>query len=140
MLQQRELDRVQLQRRSAERRRRLRLELVSDFEQALPDPRRGTIHITNNQRSADPNRYLVIRTAGPVFYRDSKTVADTPAAQGPDFWTDAYVEIVDRQNLPRPIGSVAPITVQTKGEESRTTAAVAAPSSVWAGRDSPLPW
>ncbi len=104
----------------------LRLELVSDFEQALPDPRRGVVHITNNQKSADPNRALVVRTVGPVFYRDAKAVAGTPAAQGPDFWTDAPVEIVDRQNLPRPVGASAPVTAQSKSEETRTTAAVAA--------------
>src|SRR5262249_37234298 len=62
----------------------VRLELVSDFGATFEDPRRGMVHITNNQRSADPNRYLVVRTVGPVFYRDPKVVAGTPAAQGPD--------------------------------------------------------
>lgn len=103
----------------------VRIELVSDFADALPDPRRGVVHITNNQRSSDPNRFLVLRTVGPVFYRDPKAAAGTPAAQGPDFWTDAPVEIVDRQNLPRPIGSAAPATVPTKSEENRAPSAVA---------------
>lgn len=104
----------------------VQLELHSDPAEALPDPRRGTVHITNNQRSSDPNRFLILRTVGPVFYRDPKVVAGTPAAQGPDFWTDAPVEIVDRQNLPRPVGSAAPVTVPTKSEENRNSGAVAA--------------
>src|SRR5205814_215317 len=70
--------------------------------------------------------FLILRTVGPVFYRDPKSVAGTPAAQGPDFWTDAPVEIVDRQNLPRPIGSSAPVTVPTKSEENRNSGAIAA--------------
>ncbi|AWM37154.1 hypothetical protein GobsT_49120 [Gemmata obscuriglobus] len=104
----------------------VQLELHSDFAEALPDPRRGTIHITNNQRSSDPNRALVLRTVGPMFYRDPKAVAGTPAANGPDFWTDAAVEIVDRQNLPRPVGSAAPVAVPTRSEENRHSGAVAA--------------
>ena len=114
----------------------VRIEFISDFEQTFEDPRRGTVHITNNQKSADPNRFLVVRTPGPVFYRDAKVAAGTPAAQGPDFWTDAPVEIVDRQNLPRPIGSGAPATVAGKGEDTRTTAVVA---EIIAGRRAPPP-
>ncbi|MCI0704240.1 MAG: hypothetical protein L0241_24545 [Planctomycetia bacterium] len=114
----------------------VRLELVSDPEQALPDPRRGTVHITNNQRSADPNKFLVLRTPGPVFYRDAKVVAGTPAAQGPDFWTDAAVEIVDRQNLPRPFDSGALATAPSKGEDTRTPAAV---SEILSGERLPPP-
>ena len=104
----------------------LRVELVSDFEQALPDPRRGVVHITNNQRSSDPNRSLVLRTVGPVFYRNPKNVVGTDAAKAPDFWTDAPVEIVDRQNLPRPVGAAAPVTAPTKSEDNRNTSAIAA--------------
>ncbi len=112
------------------------IELVSDFEQALPDPRRGVVHITNNQRSADPNQFLILRTVGPVFYRDATAVAGTPAAQGPDLWTDAPVEIVDRQNLPRPIGSAAPITAPAKSEENRNPGAIAA---ILSGQRTPPP-
>jgi hypothetical protein len=114
----------------------VRLELISDFSGTFEDPRRGMIHITNNQRSDDPNRYVVIRTPGPVFYRDPKVVAGTPAAQGPDFWTDAPVEIVDRQNLPRPIGALAPATVASKSEDTRNPATVA---DILAARRSPPP-
>jgi hypothetical protein len=83
----------------------LRMELISE-----PDPTRrqfdrrvGVIHITNNQRSTDPAKFLVIRTVGPLFYRDPKNV-DPRSTPGPDIWTDAAVEIVDRQNLPRAAG------------------------------------
>ena len=129
----------------------VRMELISDFEQTFEDRRRGTVHITNNQKSADPNRFLVVRTPGPVFYRDAKMAAGTPAAQGPDFWTDAPVEIVDRQNLPRQIGAGsaasaggscwlydfgAPATVAGKSEDVRTTPVVA---EIIAGLRAPPP-
>lgn len=50
------------------------LELISDPERTLPDPRMGLVHITNNQRSSDPNRRMLLKTVGPVFYRDLKAV------------------------------------------------------------------
>lgn len=104
----------------------LRMELVSDIEQTFDDPRRGTVHIVNNQRSADPNRALVVRTPGPVFYRDPKVLRGRPAgAADPDLWTDAAVEIVDRQNLPRGVGADAPQTAAGKSEDVRSAAAVA---------------
>ena len=84
----------------------IRLELISDPEQAIPDPlkRRGMVHITNNQRSADPNRFLVLKTVGPdVLPRPE--VRDRPRSLGPDVWTDAPIEIVDRSNLPRKSGT-----------------------------------
>lgn len=100
----------------------LKLELVSEPEQALPDPRRGTVHITTNQRSADPNKFLVLRTPGPVFYRDAKNNPGTGNA--PDIWTDAAVEITDRQNLPRAYGAPSPRTTAARGEDLRDPAAV----------------
>jgi hypothetical protein len=106
------------------RARLLRLELVSEPEQALPDPRRGVVHITTNQRSADPNRYMVLRTPGPVFYRDPKN--NPEAGTGPDVWTDAAVEITDRQNLPRAYGAPAPATALARGTDLRDPAAVPA--------------
>jgi hypothetical protein len=114
----------------------VRLELVSDFGGVIEDPRRGMVHITNNQKSADPNRFLIVRTPGPVFYRDAKAVAGTPAAQGPDFWSDSPVEIVDRQNLPRPMGSLAPATAPIKSEDARTPETVA---DILAARRTPPP-
>ena len=121
-----EFDRVITNPADMKKAKLLRLELVSDIDAALRDPRGGVVHITNNQRSSDPTQFLIMRTVGPVFYRDPKAVAGTDAAKGPDLWTDAPVEIVDRQNLPRPIGSAAPVTAATKSEENRNTAAVAA--------------
>lgn len=103
----------------------VRMELVSDLELGGRDERRGQVEIINNQRSADPDNALVIHTPGPVFYRDVKAVAGTPAANDPDFWTDAPVEIVDRQNLPRAIGAAPPRTVVAKGEDLRSSKAVA---------------
>ncbi|MBY0460236.1 MAG: hypothetical protein K2V38_23215, partial [Gemmataceae bacterium] len=104
----------------------VKLELMSDFDQAFPDPRRGIVHLTNNQRSADPNRFLILRTVGPVFYLNPKAVAGTPQANDPAFWTDAPVEIVDRQNLPRGIGEPVPATAPVKGEDVRAPEVVAA--------------
>jgi hypothetical protein len=104
----------------------IRMELISDPEQAIPDPlkRRGMVHITNNQRSGDTNRFLVLKTVGPVFYRDPK-YATGPDQLGPDVWTDAAVEIVDRSNIPRRPGidvAVAPVS----SEEVRNAPTVAA--------------
>ena len=104
----------------------VRLELVSEPDPDVtgPDPRRGLVHVTNNQRSADPNDFLVVRTPGPMFYRDPKGVA--PAADGgPDIWTDAAVEITDRQNLPRRFGAPAPPTAAASGDDLRAPGAVA---------------
>ncbi|HEV3385078.1 MAG TPA: hypothetical protein VG097_09690, partial [Gemmata sp.] len=50
----------------------VRMELISDPEHTLPDRRMGRVHIANNQRSSDPNRRFLLKTIGPVFYRDSK--------------------------------------------------------------------
>ncbi|MBX9583090.1 MAG: hypothetical protein K2X87_22515 [Gemmataceae bacterium] len=103
----------------------VRLELLSDPdpERTAPDPRRGLVHVTNNQRSADPNDFLVVRTPGPVFYRDPKGV-EPGTDSGPDIWTDAAVEITDRQNLPRPYGAPAPATAAATGDELRAPGAV----------------
>ncbi len=105
----------------------VRLELISDPEQAIPDAfqRVGKVHITNNQRSADPNRRLVLRTVGPMFYRDPKVPAGSPPLTGPDIWTDSAVEIVDRSNLPRQPGEPAASAPAT-AEEVRNSKAVAA--------------
>jgi hypothetical protein len=112
----------------------VRMELVSEPEHALPDPRRGLVHITNNQRSADPNHALVVRTPGPVFYRDPKGTANP--GDGPDVWTDAAVEIIDRQNLPRGFAVASPPTAPARGPDLRDAAAVA---DILAGRRLPPP-
>lgn len=113
----------------------VRIVLVSEPELALPDPRRGTVHITNNQKSNDPNRALAIRTPGPVFYHDPKGQAEKKGT-GPDIWTDASVEIVDRQNLPRPGGVPSPRTAPTSGHDLRDPTAVA---EILAGHRLPPP-
>jgi hypothetical protein len=103
----------------------LSLELISDPERALPDAlkRVGKVHITNNQRSSDPNRTIVLKTVGPVFYIDQKPPPGAPPPHGPDIWTDAQVEIVDRSNLPRRMGAQAAIAPST-AEELRNATAV----------------
>jgi len=115
----------------------VRLELISDPEQAIPDAfqRVGKVHITNNQRSADPNRRLVMRTVGPMFYRDPKVAAGMPPLTGPDIWTDSAVEIVDRGNLPRQPDQPAAAAPAT-AEEVRNATAVAA---ILAGQRLPPP-
>lgn len=70
---------------------------------ARTDPRNGRVIITNNQQSADPNKAFVFKTPGPLFYRTQEhpDVVNNPAA--PHIWTSADVEIVNRENQPRPI-------------------------------------
>ncbi|HEX4608583.1 MAG TPA: hypothetical protein VH092_10300, partial [Urbifossiella sp.] len=114
----------------------VRMELVSEPELAAEDKRRGLVHITNNQRSADPNRALVLRTPGPVFYRDPKRAG--AKAEGPDVWTEAGIEVVDRQNLPRPYGEPAPPTAPARGEDLRDPRSSAVPD-ILAGRRFPPP-
>jgi hypothetical protein len=103
----------------------VRLELISDPEQALPDAlkRVGKVHITNNQRSSDPNRTIVLKSVGPVFYIDQKPPPGAPPPLGPDIWTDAPVEIVDRSNMPRRTGAKAD-TAPSTAEEVRNATAV----------------
>ena len=62
--------------------------------------------MTNNQQSADPNKFFVFKTPGPVFYRmaDHPEVRKDPSAA--HVWTTAVVEIVNRENQPRPIRGV----------------------------------
>lgn len=112
----------------------LRLELVSDPEGTTEDKRRGFVHVTNNQRSADRNKALVMRTPGPLFYRDPKN-ADRKAA-GPDVWTDAAVEVVDKQNLPRAVGAPAPDTATTRAKDLQEAGVV---PDILAGRRYPPP-
>ncbi len=129
-----EFDRVINTPNDMNRAKLLRMELVSEPEHALPDPRRGTVYITNNQRSDDPNKFMVLRTPGPVFYRDPKN--NPEGASGPDIWTDASVEIVDRQNLPRGFDAPAPATAPTRGSDLREASAVPA---ILAGQRLPPP-
>jgi hypothetical protein len=70
---------------------------------ARTDPRNGRIFFTNNQQSVDPNKFFVFKTPGPVHYRtvDHPDVKANPAT--PHIWTSAVVEIVNRDNQPRPI-------------------------------------
>lgn len=70
---------------------------------ARTDPRNGRVIITNNQQSLDPNKAFVFKTPGPLFYRtpEHPDVAKDPAAA--HVWTSAVVEIVNRENQPRPI-------------------------------------
>jgi hypothetical protein len=112
----------------------VRLELVSDPEADPTDDRRGRVHVTNNQRAADPNQALVLRTTGPLVYRDPKSAG--PRAAGPDVWTDAAVEVVDKQNLPRGLGEPAPPTAPARGDDLRAAGVVA---DVLAARRLPPP-
>ena len=97
----------------------LRLELVSEPEQATAGPaaRHGPHHQQPAVGRPEPVPGAPHPRAG-VLPRPE----DTPARRraGPDFWTDAAVEIVDRQNLPRGVRrAAAPQTAPASGEEPR---------------------
>ncbi len=70
---------------------------------ARTDPRNGRVLITNNQQSADPNKFFIFKTPGPVFYRtaDHAEIKANPTAA--HVYTTSVVEIVNRANQPRPI-------------------------------------
>ena len=97
----------------------MELRTAPDPFTARTDPRNGRVHITNNQRSADANRAFVFKTPGPVFYR-THDHPDQANTNGPNIWTSASVEIVNRENLPRPIrGSSLPTVSVAADEEFR---------------------
>jgi len=107
----------------------LRMELVSERTDSSPTRRRSrptpvmassTSPTTSVGR---PDKHILLRTRGPVFYLNPKGVAD--AGTGPDIWTDAPVEVIDRSNLPRGFGATAPQTAPAPGEDTRRAAAVA---------------
>ncbi|CAN5365860.1 hypothetical protein BH11PLA2_BH11PLA2_42670 [soil metagenome] len=78
------------------------IEFRSNPDPHVTDARNGRIHMGNNQHSADPGRAFVMKTTGPLFYR----TADHPDSLNPalpNVWTMAAVEIVNRDNLPRPL-------------------------------------
>ena len=100
------------------------IELISDPDLISNDPRRGSIWITNNQRSADPADALVIRTAGPLFYR----VPDETVPYNPEVahvWTAAAVEIIDRRNLPRMLRGTIPTVALARPDDLRRQFAIA---------------
>ena len=79
------------------------VELRSDPTQFSTDTRNGRVNIVNNQKSGDPNRALVFKTPGPVFYRVAGHDGATPAPAAPDIWTTAVVHVENRENMPRPL-------------------------------------
>jgi hypothetical protein len=70
---------------------------------ARTDPRNGRIFFTNNQQNADPNRFFVFKTPGPVHYRTADHPDVRARPEAPHIWTTAVVEIVNRDNQPRPL-------------------------------------
>lgn len=70
---------------------------------ARTDPRNGRIFFTNNQQTSDPNRYFVFKTPGPVHYRTAEHPDVKANPDSPHIWTSSVVEIVNRDNQPRPL-------------------------------------
>ena len=100
------------------------IELISNPDLETTDPRRGKIWITNNQRSADLNDLLLIRTVGPLFYRvPDETVPYNP--QVAHVWTAALVEVIDRRNLPRMLRGGVPTVALARSDDLRRQSAIA---------------
>ncbi len=102
----------------------IEVELISNPDLESTDPRRGKIEIINNQRSADRDDHLVIRSVGPMFYR----VPDETAPYNPDvahIWTAAAVEVIDRRNLPRTLRGTLPAVAFTRSDDLRRQSAIA---------------
>lgn len=99
------------------------IELRTNPDPHNTDPRNGRIVISNNQRTSDPSRFITMKTPGPVYYR----TADHPEANNPSqphIWTTAGVEIVNRDNLPRPLWGVALPVVSVPSDDSLTGSVV----------------
>lgn len=99
------------------------IEMRSNPDPHSTDPRNGRIIITNNQRYADSGRFLIMKTSGPVYHR----TADHPDAgdpHQPHIWTNAAVEIINRDNLPRPLRGATLPTVPVN-DDARLAASIA---------------
>ncbi|MCE9534666.1 MAG: hypothetical protein K8T89_26625, partial [Planctomycetes bacterium] len=82
-------------------------ELQADPDFPTSDVRKGKIHIINNRRTADPDDDMILRTPGPLYYREE------PKSTEPHIWTLNSVELVDRQNRPLPSQKDAQVSLPT---------------------------
>ena len=102
------------------------------------DPRRGFIELTDNQRSLDVRDMLVVRTTGPLLYRDPEAGVPPGATidDVPHITTPAAIEVVDRRNLPKNIGLDNIATGVLSGDDLRKPGEVA---DILAGKVLPPP-
>jgi len=69
-------------------------ELIADPEAPTSDPRKGKVHIINNRRTLAPDDDVILVTPGPLYYMEE------PGPAKPNIWTEAAVELTDRQMRP----------------------------------------
>ena len=102
------------------------------------DPRRGFVELTDNQRSLDTKDMLVVRTPGPLLYRDPEAglPPGATADEVPHITTPATIEVVDRRNLPKNIGLDGVATGVLSGDDLRKPGEVA---DILAGKVLPPP-
>lgn len=95
-------------------------ELVSDPQLPVHDPRKGNVLIANNRRTLDVDDDIVLRTPGPVYYRETPIRPTDAKDPAPHIWTQASIEVVDRQNVPRdPLGEPIATLPTVTGEGLR---------------------
>ena len=111
----------------------MRMELVSEpasSQELEVEPRRGKVHITNNQRSADPNQ--MPRACAPRARCSTATRSSMPRpTTGPDIWTDAAVE--DRGPA-EPAAAVRGRAARRPRRRAGRTCATAVVADILAGR------
>ncbi|VTS01383.1 hypothetical protein [Tuwongella immobilis] len=76
-------------------------ELISDPGLRSRDPRVGMIYLVQNRHTPQPEDDMMLRTPGPIYYRDLSQITGRDSTQ-PNIWTPAVIELTDRQIGPKP--------------------------------------
>ncbi len=106
------------------RSRLLGVELIGDPEVLSHDKRKGRVTITSNQGYEDPEKWLVIRTPGPVYYTAPTDPTKPPPPDVPQIRSTAAMVMENRANMPRPLrGKGLPIA-EARTEDLHAAAAV----------------
>jgi hypothetical protein len=100
------------------------IEFRSNPDPHTNDPRNGRIVLSTNQRTSDPGRFLVVKSPGPLFYR-TPDHPDSANVTLPNIWTNGPVEIVNRDNLPRPLRGISLPAVPVPSDDSLSGGTVA---------------
>ena len=94
-------------------------EFLSDLSIASHDKRQGTIHVSNNRKTATFEDDIVMLTPGPIHYADEPKRANPTDPLPPHIWSAEKVEMIDFQNLPHPVTEATLRMPHTDPEELR---------------------
>lgn len=106
------------------RNRLLTVELLGDPDLLSHDRRKGRVTITSNQGYEDPEKWLVLRTPGPVYYTAPPDPTKPPPPDVPQIRSSAPMVLENRANMPRPIRAKGLPVADPRGGGHPTAAAV----------------